>query len=87
MQKCPEQYPKGVKLMCYENDDPSKPVRIEVVGSRWRKDTLMGKQAIYVVIRDGEYEATEFTTAHEEEPEIGWSVGWDCPPPSGDMSD
>ena len=72
--------------MCYENDDPSKPIRIQIVGSRWRKDKLMGKQAVYVIRHaqggnDGEYDTTEFTSAHEEDPEVGWSLGWDCPPP------
>jgi len=74
--------------MCYENDDNTKPIRIQIVGSRWRKDKLMGKQAVYVIqhYHDGkaseEYDTTEFTTAHEEDPEIGWSLGWDCPPPT-----
>lgn len=70
--------------MCYENDDPSKPIRIRIVGSRWRKDKLMGKQAVYVIQRDedGPFETTEFTSAHEEDPEIGWCLGWDCPPPN-----
>ena len=70
--------------MCYEDDDPSKPVRIQIVGSRWRSDKLMGKQAVYVIQHQGvgDYDTTEFTTAHEEDPEIGWSLGWDCAPPS-----
>uniref|UniRef100_A0A7S3LGC6 Uncharacterized protein n=1 Tax=Amphora coffeiformis TaxID=265554 RepID=A0A7S3LGC6_9STRA len=86
---CPDQYPAGTRLMCYENDDPSKPVRIQIVGSRWRKDQLMGKQAIYVIqhcndIGTDVYDATEFTTAHEEDPEIGWTLGWDNPPPTAE---
>lgn len=89
--------------MCYQDDDPRKPVRIVICGSRWRKDKLMGKQAVYVIKRaqaidtnanadtpasphainktDGIYETTEFTSAHEDDPEIGWCLGWDCPPP------
>jgi hypothetical protein len=82
-QPCPTQYSFGTKLMCYEDDDPSKPVRIQIVGSRWRKDQLMGKQAVYVIQRQGDnievYNTTEFTSAHEEDPEIGWSLGWDVP--------
>jgi hypothetical protein len=68
--------------MCYEDDNPDKPVRIEIVGSRWRRDQLMGKQAMYVVIQDGELQETEFSSAHETDPEIGWMLGWDaaCPP-------
>lgn len=80
--------------MCYEDDDPAKPVRIQIVGSRWRKDKLMGKQAVYVIQRmesngalSADYDTTEFTTAHEEDPEIGWSLGWDRPPPSPDMEE
>ena len=82
-------------MMCYENDDPSKPIRVQIVGSRWRKDKLMGKQAIYVIQHanatqsgttgDGTYDTTEFTSAHEEDPEVGWSLGWDCPPPVPDQ--
>lgn len=80
--------------MCYENDDPSKPIRIHIVGSRWRKDKLMGKQAVYVIQyaseaggsnTDGTYDTTEFTSAHEEDPEVGWCLGWDCPPPVPDQ--
>ena len=42
------------RLMCYENDEPFKPVRIEIVGSRWRKDKLMDKQAVYVIQHAGD---------------------------------
>lgn len=82
LQPCPAQHPAGTKLMCYEDDNPDKPVRIEIVGSRWRRDQLMGKQAMYVVIQDGELQETEFSSAHETDPEIGWMLGWDaaCPP-------
>ena len=70
--------------MCFLDDDPQKPVRIEIVGSRWRKDQLMGKQAIYVVLQDGVYQQTEFSSAHEDDPDVGWSLGWDVPPPTGE---
>ena len=67
-------------------------MRIQIVGSRWRKDQLMGKQAIYVIqmyhdIGTAVYDTTEFTTAHEEDPEIGWSLGWDCPPPTAELEE
>jgi hypothetical protein len=81
---CPQQHPLGTKMMCYILDDPSKPARIEIVGSRWRKDALMGKQAVYVVRRHGAgIETTEFSSAHEDDPYVGWCLGWDhvCPPP------
>lgn len=84
-QPCPMQFSAGTKMMCYENDDPSKPIRVQIVGSRWRKDKLMGKQAVYVIQHaqggNDSYDTTEFTTAHEEDPEVGWSLGWDCPCP------
>lgn len=79
---CPAQHPQGTKLMSYTDDDPNKPVRVEVVGSRWRKDNFMGKQAMYI-LKDATTSAlmsTEFTSAHEEE--IGWQLGWDVPPPT-----
>ena len=67
--------------MCYENDDPTKPVRVEIVGSRWRKDQLMGQQAMYIVMQDGQAKETELSSCHEEDPNIGWCLGWDavCP--------
>jgi hypothetical protein len=67
--------------MCYEDDNPEKPVRIEIVGSRWRQDPLMGKQAMYVVRQDGALKETELSSCHEEDPNIGWCLGWNavCP--------
>ena len=68
--------------MCYENDDPSKPVRAEIVGSRWRKDALMGQQAMYILMQDnGKPIETELSSCHEEDPNIGWCLGWDVPCP------
>jgi hypothetical protein len=72
--------------MCYENDDPSRPVRIEIVGSRWRKDQLMGKQAMYVVMQDGQPRETELSSCHEEDPNIGWCLGWDVPCPAYEVN-
>ncbi len=81
---CPQQHKAGTKLMSYIDDDPNRPMRVEVLGSRWRKDPFMGKQPMYIM-RDtgGEFQMTEVTSAHEEE--IGWQVGWDLPPPQPDQ--
>lgn len=80
---CPIQHTLGTKLMSYTDDDPNKPVRAEVVGSRWRKDKFMGKQPQYVLkeATNSELQVTEVTSAHESE-DIGWKLGWDVPPPT-----
>jgi hypothetical protein len=81
---CPTQHALDTKLMSYQDDDPSRPVRVIVKGSRWRKDKFMGKQAMYI-LEDSvtrELTLTEVTSAHEEE--IGWLVGWNAPPPRDD---
>lgn len=72
--------------MCYENDDPSKPVRVEIVGSRWRKDQLMGQQAMYIVMQDGTPKETELSSCHEDDPAIGWILGWDAPCPAQEVN-
>lgn len=79
---CPTQHAPGTKLMSYIDDDPNRPERVEVLGSRWRKDKFMGKQPMYILRNQAtqEYQLIEVTSAHEEE--IGWQVGWDLPPPT-----
>jgi uncharacterized protein (DUF736 family) len=72
--------------MCYIEDDPERPLRVEVVGTKWRKDTRMGKQLMYVILQDGTYQETEFSSAHEEDPEVGWSLGWNAPSPTSSAS-
>lgn len=67
--------------MCYIDDNPEKPLRVEVVGTKWRKDKRMGKQLMYIILEGGKYQETEFSSAHEEDPEVGWLLGWDAPCP------
>jgi hypothetical protein len=87
-QPCPTQHQPGTKMMCYIDDDPNRPIRVTIVGSQWRKDSLMGKQAMYVyedsAFGGGSYDTTEFSSAHEEDPDVGWTLGWDAPPPTKD---
>jgi hypothetical protein len=80
---CPMQHAMNTKLMSYKDDDPSKPIRVIIVGSRWRKDKFMGKQPMYILqnSQTQEWFLTEVTAAHEAE-DIGWKLGWDVPPPS-----
>lgn len=75
---CPQQHPFGTKLMAYFDNDPNRPIRVEIVGSKFRNDC--GKYAFYVVkYKDvGKLSFVHLTSAHDEE----WKVGWDVPPPS-----
>jgi hypothetical protein len=82
----PQQHPFNSRLMQYVDDDPNHAVRIEIKGSQWRKDKRMGKTPMYIVIvQDGKGDLThtELTSAHEGD-EIGWQLGWDLPPPTGE---
>jgi hypothetical protein len=75
---CPKQHAQGTKLMTYFDDDPSKPMRIEILGSKFKVD-FQGNYAFYVVRFKGQTELTmiHWTAGHEE-----WKLGWDVPPPS-----
>lgn len=77
---CPDQqHAAGTKLMSYFDDDPNKPIRIQVVGSKFRNEFGTGRYAFYVVkYPNGELAFVHLTAAHEED---GWKVGWDVPPP------
>lgn len=78
---CPTQHPQGTQLMTYFDDDPSKPMRVEVLGSKFQNEFPSGKYAFYVVRFKGQTELTmvHWTAAHEEH---NWKVGWDVPPPT-----
>ena len=75
---CPKQHTFGTKIMSYFDEDPNKPIRVEIVGSKFRNDG--GKYAFYVIkYKDSEELAfVHFTSGHEED----WRLGWDVPPPS-----
>lgn len=73
------QHPQGTKLMCYFDDDPNKPIRLEVLGSRWMIE-FGDKSPVYIVRYKGTNGLSQIhlTSAHDE---AGWKVGWDLPPP------
>jgi hypothetical protein len=74
------QHKFGTKLMTYFDDDPNKPIRLIVRGSRWAEDPYSFSGSIqtpmYVVKYRKSTELSQIVldSAHEE---AGWRVGWD----------
>jgi hypothetical protein len=82
---CPKQHPPKTKLSTHLDQNPSRPIRVEVVGSKFRKDFATEKYAFYVVKhkQSGELAFIDWIEAHEAHI---WQVGWDARPLPFDVS-
>ena len=60
-----KQYSFGSKLLTYFDDDVNKPMRCEVVGSKWNGEYGI-KEPMYVVMMNNELSLIPLTSGHEE---------------------
>ena len=75
---CPTQHSQGTRLMTYFDNDPEKPMRVEVLGSNIFQDIPKSEPRYIIRFKDGEeLSCIPLTSAHKEG---GWQVGWDVPP-------
>jgi len=88
-----EQHGLGQKLMTYFDDDPNKPMKCEVLGSKWNHErtypgmipmNAFSKEPLYVIKMGGQISQIVWTSAHEE---AGWKRGWDVPPLSSGIEE
>ena len=80
------QYTFGSEFLTYFYDDPNKPMRCEVAGSRWNIE-FGNREPMYVVLFGDELSQIPLTSAHEEG---GWTFvggGIDSDDESGEYSE
>jgi hypothetical protein len=73
----PMQYARGTRLCTFVDGDESKPMLVEIVGSKFQEDIFTPLFAFYVVKcpESGSLACLHLTEAHDS-----WKVGWNCIP-------